>query len=153
MKARRKQFLLGRKDLSDEEFLLRLGIHRSTEAAVAIALRRTMAMICSIATEALHPEDAPHTLCSIMDWGMPTWGWLVCVDYGQFSDQVGFGVLFENKYCESTGEPRQKWRKSDWFDYLPSFAGYYVPGCWSGTEPATFGEWVKQAIETIVKNG
>jgi hypothetical protein len=110
-----------------------------------------MADVCSIAPEMLHPEDQPRTLCSIMDWGMPNWGWLVCVDYGQFSDHVYFGLLFEDEYCKLTGEPRQKWGKSDRFDSLPSFAGYYTPGHLSGTEPATLGEWVRQAVENILK--
>ena len=109
-----------------------------------------MAKICSIAPEMLHPEDQPRTLCGIMDWGMPNWGWLYC-DYGEFSDGVGFGLFFEDEYCALTGEPRQRWRKSEWIEYLPSFAGFYMCGRWSGAEPATLGEWVRQAVEIILR--
>jgi hypothetical protein len=151
MKTRRERFLLGKTSLSDEEFLMRIGINRSPQSAVAVALRRTMAKICSIAPETLHPDDQPRTLCSIMDWGMPNWGWLVCVDYGEFSDPVDFGVLFEDEYCELTGKSNRRWQKSEWVDYLPSFAGYYTRGRWSGIEPATFGEWVKQAVDIMLR--
>ena len=109
-----------------------------------------MARICSIAPEMLYPEDQPRVLCSIMDWGTPNWGWLVCVDYGQFSDAVGFGVLVEDEYRALTNEPNEKWQHTDWFDDLPSFAGSQAVKRRCDTEPATFGDWVNQAVKIIL---
>jgi hypothetical protein len=153
MKYRRKLFLANKTKTSDKDFLNHLGIASSPSSQVAIALRNAMAIICSVEPEMLSPDDSPRTLCSIMDWGMPNWGWLIgAADYASFSDRIGFSVLFENEYRKLTNELPHISQNYDWADYLPDFAGYSIPNCWVGKEAETLGEWIKQAIEIILES-
>jgi hypothetical protein len=150
MKYRREIFLRNKEEIPDEHFLQQLRIESVRERRIAIVLRRVMAQICSITPEMISPSDQPKDLCGIMDWGMPNWGWLFSVDYGAFSDNVDFGVRFEDEYCKLTGESIHKSQQSDWADYLPNFAGYRSSHSQKNEEAKTFGEWIRQTIEIVV---
>jgi hypothetical protein len=148
MKLRRRDFLVGRDRMSDEEFLRIIGLNRLPDLHIAIALRRAIARICSVGPELVHPHDDPHVLCGIMDWGMPKWGWL-SVDYGKFSDFVEFSLIFADEYCQLTGEDRRDLRKSDWVDHMPAFAGWAASRKQAREEPATLGEWIVDTVEVL----
>ena len=150
MKLRRRDFLAGRDRMSDGEFLRRIGLNGLPDMHIAIALRRAISTICSVGPESLYPHDNPYVLCGIMDWGMPKWGWL-SVDYAKFSDSVEFSLIFSDEYCQLTGEEHRGLRKSDWFDHMPSFAGWATSHERVHEEPATFGEWIVSTVEVIKK--
>ena len=97
----------------------------------------------------LHANNSTESLCRIMDWGMPNWGWLLAaVDYGQF-DALGFSLLFERELSAMVGVGLSAFEAPNWWESLPKFgARENALGC-PQKEASTLGEWVLLAAPVI----
>jgi hypothetical protein len=110
MERRRKRFEQEHKPLSDEQFI-RLINAESEIIPYILALRHSMADICKISYELIHPDDHPETLVSL------------CAEW----DDVEIDFRME----DFLGQPI--------YD-LPRAMGWRI-FFWKKSGPATFREW------------
>ena len=128
--------------MGEAEFLQGISC-RPEEAHIVLAIRSTIALICGVDAEFVHPTDDPDELRQMMDWQRKH-GWLWDSYHGTF-DPWEFKVFLEKR---TDREFRIVMERSDFEDHLPPF-GKTPARFWKGERPRTFGEWAADAASII----
>ncbi len=147
MRLRRETFLQHRGPLADADFLTNLGYKRSLDSAIAIALRRSLAEACSVPSEKLLPSDSIDELRRIIDWGNPSWGWLM--EDGAL-DPIILSKQFEQELSRIAPEFPYGALQPDWYNKLPFFAPR-IHGIFARRKNAiNLGGWFNEAVAVIL---
>jgi hypothetical protein len=149
MKKRRERFSQSKKQMSDVAFLRDVAIEEPLAAAVAVSIRRTIAVACGLDYQLLYPCDSLRELAGLMDWGHPLLAWLN-VDYPEL-DVVAFSVQFMQEFARTTGREWPALEKAGWEDKLPSFAGRRRSLIFGAVveQPTFLGEWTQRSVQVI----
>lgn len=130
-RARRERFLVGRAHLSDAEFLAMVGVP-GPEAALLPAIRRSIADMCEVPPEAIHPSDDTSLLNRLMFWDD---GW----------DPGGFAMRMDEEIDRPLTE-------SGWEMPIPNFVPDPRPSR-GGPGPRDFGAWASGIAATLHEAG